>query len=1388
MSDIEKSVKVIPFTEKSDWRVWSRKFTARAYIKGYKDVLIGEVSVPKHDAPIDVTTSAGKDQMKARKANDLAYSDLLLSFEDIVNFALIDEATTTDHPEGDAAKAWKNLLNKHEPNTSANKVQLKGKFQQSRLNSVKNDPEVWVANLEKMRQQLRVMGDTMTEEDLIIHIINNLPKEYENLTDSIELDLDDEFSKINIEEVKKRLRSKFNKLKKRLNISDAKDGNGEEESALFVKAFKGRCHSCGKWGHKGSECQEKAKDTNLGFKQSKGHNGKPKFDGECNYCKKYGHREVDCFKKKREQGKPAENANASFETKTEIVLTVCEVCSLVDEDDHKIQSWVGDSGASSHMVNSLDGVTDVVHASTTVKIGDSTCMEATKRGRYKGTVMQADGSETAISMDVLYVPDLWINLFSITAALSKGASLSNDKDVILVTYQDKQLKFDRKSSTGSGHTMGVLIKPTISDEHASLSTSQITKRIDVNVMHSLLGHPSEAKTRATCKHFGISCFNNLVACEFCKLGKAHQTKLKKFNANKSTVPLQRVFIDICPIKSTSMGNKRNWLLIVDEATKYKWSHFLSHRSDVVQTMVQFFRDMKNEKHPVAIVRCDNAGENTAIIEAAKSSGFYEIKFEFTAPGTPQQNGVVERSFPTLLGRVRAMMNQAGFTRSMRNDMWAECARTATMLENAMPGVDYDPPVHRLYGKQFNWIQSLRVFGEIAVVKNIEAHPRKLDNKGKIVMFLGYPDNHPSKTYRFLNLGTKRIIISRDVSWLDKMWNNYMNITEKHTLSLDLNEEHKDEDTDILDVPDEASADDETIDLGENIENEVASNNNLHNALKKLNTFYNVTIPPDNDENFAQAEVAFMGATDSGYNEPESFKQAWNHSDTITKAKWRDAITKEIKDMTEKGVWSYQNSSSLPKSRKLIGSKWVFKVKKNGVHRARLVALGYSQIPGVDYTENFAPVINDVTFRIILLLMLIKRFDAEIIDVETAFLYGTLEEEIYMKVPEGLSEIITVPDGTCLKVLKSLYGLVQAARQWWKTFLSFLVTKLGYTRSEIDPCLVHKQDANGYVYICIYVDDALIVGDNVAKEAAIAEISKEYSIKRMGNMDEYIGCTIQSHDQGKLYLSQPDLIKKLQREFKVDHLFKYVTPGPPGEVVVRPDENDKLVSGEAQREYRKGVGMLLYLIKHSRPEISNAVRELAKVMDGATEAHMKNLFRTIKYVIDTKNVVLCLYPTVLDADKWVIDGICDSDYAGDKNTRISTTGYLVYVNGALVSWKSKGQRGVTLSSTEAEYVALSELCCEIMFVKMVIESIGCQVITPIRVQIDNIGAMFLASNTTTGKRTKHIDVRYHFVKNLVSEGIIELQFVKSNENKSDIYTKNVGGELFEKHTKEYMVMT
>ena len=197
------------------------------------------------------------------------------------------------------------------------------------------------------------------------------------------------------------------------------------------------------------------------------------------------------------------------------------------------------------------------------------------------------------------------------------------------------------------------------------------------------------------------------------------------------------------------------------------------------------------------------------------------------------------------------------------------------------------------------------------------------------------------------------------------------------------------------------------------------------------------------------------------NEPKKFQEAWYHNDQEKRQKWRTVIRKEFHDMIKRGVWINVKRSSVPEGRKLIGSKWVFKEKRDGRFRARLVCLGYSQIPGVDFTDNYAPVGNDVTFRVIMTLRLMFGLHAVLLDVETAFLYGKLEEEIYMEIPLGYKEVYQEAEkGTVLKLQMAMYGLVQAARQWFKR-LSEVLISLEFKPCESDPCLMYRVNENGY---------------------------------------------------------------------------------------------------------------------------------------------------------------------------------------------------------------------------------------------------------------------------------------------------------------------------------------
>jgi hypothetical protein len=269
--------------------------------------------------------------------------------------------------------------------------------------------------------------------------------------------------------------------------------------------------------------------------------------------------------------------------------------------------------------------------------------------------------------------------------------------------------------------------------------------------------------------------------------------------------------------------------------------------------------------------------------------------------------------------------------------------------------------------------------------------------------------------------------------------------------------------------------------------------------------------------------------------------------------------------------------------------------------------------------------------------------------------------------------------------------------------------------------------------------------------------------------------------------QPKLIKHLEEDFSkyITTTREFITPAGPKTHIVRPNEDELKITSAEQTIFRSGVGMLLYLIKHSRPDIANGVRELSKVADGATYGHWKALIRMIKYVLDTKNQTLKMEPKVKEDKIFFLKGISDSEYSGDKDTRISVYGYIVYFCGAPISWKSKSGKSVTLSSTEAEYFAISELAKELIYLKQLIEHLGIKLEYPIIVRVDNVGAIFIGNNFTTSQRTKHIDIRAHFVREFIEDGIIKIVFIKSEDNDADIFTKNAAEETFMRHTQKFL---
>ena len=520
--------------------------------------------------------------------------------------------------------------------------------------------------------------------------------------------------------------------------------------------------------------------------------------------------------------------------------------------------------------------------------------------------------------------------------------------------------------------------------------------------------------------------------------------------------------------------------------------------------------------------------------------------------------------------------------------------------------------------------------------------------------------------------------------------------------------------------------------------------------------------------------------------PDSFDEAWNHKDEFQQKKWREAITKELQKMTDLEVWQIIKKSAKPKERRCVKHRWVFEIKRSGVFRARLVACGYSQIPGIDFEESFSPVANDVTTRILIIAEMMYKLKSKLVDVETAFLHGKIGEgeEIYMNVPEGVEH----EDDECLKLNKTIYGLVQAARAFFKTLSSSLM-EIGYVQSKIDSCLFVKRSEKGIGFISVHVDDCLMVGTEEILEESIHSLKRFFKLKVEDELRDHLSCEIVfSENKNKAWIGQPHLIKKLEKKFGdlVRAKYDYKTPGTPGFGIRLTKEDENGLTEEDQKIYRSGVGMLLYLVKHSRPDIANPVRELSKGMQKASPAAFAELKRVIRFVLNTKNYGLKLEPILQGDDQvWNMVVYTDSDWAGDKDTRKSVSGYVIFLCGVPILWKSKGQKLISMSSTEAEWYSLSEAAKEIKFVTQLLLSMEIPVKLPVIVRVDNIGAIFMSENVSTSSRTKHVDIRSKFVMEFVEDGFLKIIFVKSEGNVSDILTKNVSGETYESHVDKYV---
>ncbi|CAM8970236.1 unnamed protein product [Rhodiola kirilowii] len=461
----------------------------------------------------------------------------------------------------------------------------------------------------------------------------------------------------------------------------------------------------------------------------------------------------------------------------------------------------------------------------------------------------------------------------------------------------------------------------------------------------------------------------------------------------------------------------------------------------------------------------------------------------------------------------------------------------------------------------------------------------------------------------------------------------------------------------------------------------------------------------------------------------------------------------------------------PPNANIVGSKWVFRLKyfSDGSidrHKARLVAQGFSQIPGFDFDHTFSPVVKAATVRTVLAIATMRKWPLHQLDVKNAFLNGVLDTPVYMAQPVGYKDPLH-PDYVCC-LRKAIYGLKQAPRAWFQRFSSYL-SRLGFICSNADTSLFVYSRGSTLLYLLVYVDDIILTGnDSTVIRQFIARTDKEFSIKDLGSLHYFLGLEVSSTSSG-LFLGQAKYARDILRRAGMTDDAVVSTPFLP--LSQLHSSTSELFANPTL--YRSLVGALQYLTI-TRPDLAFAVNSVSQFLQDPRVDHFAAVTRILRYVRGTIHYGL----SFRSACSSVVSGYSDADWARCLETRRSTYGYAVFLGNNIVSWSAKKQPTVSRSSTESEYRALANSAAEVVWLSHLLRDLRFSLSGPPLLLCDNRSAIFLAQNPVAHKRAKHIDIDYHFVRELVTSGKLRISHVPSSLQIADVFTKGLSRPLFE----------
>ena len=1078
-------------------------------------------------------------------------------------------------------------------------------------------------------------------------------------------------------------------------------------------------------------------------------------------------------------------------------------------------TFIVDSGCSKHMSGELRPAMLENLRSTDHSVSTAT-------GALSPAVAEGD---FGVLKDVLSVPTLTHNLLSVRQSCEQGHIVVFDSHTVRIYPKDTLSLHDTQPLfTGNVNSAGVyelVFSREHSVEHAL--TSNVTPQNKYTLWHQRLGHPNsrtmknmvtQGKDGKLPAH-GITFTNSEMKlhkcsgiCRGCALGqmtRRPQNSKSKTPPPNEPAPGRLIFADVLfsPIESLQ-GHKTCAPLLCYADTRYLWIYAMRSKGEVPEKIREWLLWMKAHGKPIEGVttfRSDNGGEfvSRELDGILSEAG---IKKEMSAPYA--HVGVAERQIRSAQTMARTILLAAG----IKPGFWVEALHTAVHTLNRLTNNTNTKITRyeRFHGTKPD-LSHLRTFGCQAYVAspppdNPTAEkwtPHSLECR-----FVGYDPAHPT-SWRFWCPATHQFLVS-DSAVFDE--NIYSNVPSRDESGGSAEVPSADREATITFIQDNLLVDEDPSTSPESVSTAPPPTVALpapataaggaepppRPPIPQEPTRVSMRQPKPNRNfdsntwctNSAQALFGETMPDPAGQkaNIPNTYKQATSESNPHH-AEWRKAIEKEVQSLHQNETFTIMPR---PEKCRVLGLKWVFRVKENqdgsiDRYKARCTALGNLQRSGIDYGETFSPVVRYSTVRTLLAVAAQQDLLVHQMDVDTAFLYGIMSEEkdVYVEVPPGYPIPPELQGHTNLvaKVEKSIYGLKQAPRLWNK-HIDDTLTSRGFTKSMFDPCLYSRKSQHGVVYVTIYVDDLIIAATNtILIDAFKDELKDVYSMKDLGPLTYCLGMEVSrdSHTH-TITVKQTKYIHDVLRRFGMLDCHPIKTPLDPGTKLSKTmaPQDDAERAAAAKFPYREIVGSLMYLMVSSRPDIAYAVGQLAMYMNCHGPGHHAAALHILRYIKGTAEIGLTYG---LDHGALALSGYSDADWGANLDTRRSITGYVFYLAGGPISWKSKLQPTVALSTTEAEYMALTAAAQEAMSLRGLLSEFDIEASSPTLIYEDNKGAVAMSINPVLHQATKHISIRHHFIREKVVNNDVRLEYISTSRMLADALTKPLAYTLLER---------